>query len=69
MEVLTLLRQCTMSRKTAKEDGNYYMLGHRRVPKDAPTAWKSQVGNEVRTQLCVLPVSLEQYNKMQKIEN
>lgn len=47
MEALTLLRQYTMARKKAKEDGNYYVFGHRKVPKDTPTAWKSAVGSEV----------------------
>lgn len=42
-----MLRQCTMGRKTAKSDGDYFVFGHRRLPKDTPTAWKSQVGNEV----------------------
>lgn len=48
MEALSLLRQCTMARKTAREEKDYYVFGHRRVPKDTPTAWKSQVQSEVR---------------------
>lgn len=47
MEALTLLRQCTMARKTVREEKDYYVFGHRRVPKDTPTAWKSQVQSEV----------------------
>lgn len=47
MEALSLLRQCTMARKTAREEKDYYVFGHRRVPKDTPTAWKSQVQSEV----------------------
>ena len=47
MEALSLLRQWTMARKTVKEDKEYYVFGHRRVPKDTPTAWKSQVQSEV----------------------
>lgn len=47
MEALTLLRQWTMARKTPKEEKDYYVFGHRRVPKDTPTAWKSQVQSEV----------------------
>lgn len=47
MEALSLLRQCTMARKTVREEKDYYVFGHRRVPKDTPTAWKSQVQSEV----------------------
>ncbi|CAM9697570.1 unnamed protein product [Ectocarpus sp. 13 AM-2016] len=46
MEALSLLRQCTMARKTVREEKDYYVFGHRRVPKDTPTAWKSQVQSE-----------------------
>lgn len=53
MEALSLLRQCTMARKTAREEKDYYVFGHRRVPKDTPTAWKSQVQSEVRVRMCV----------------
>lgn len=48
MEALSLLRQCTMARKTPREEKDYYVFGHRRIPKDTPTAWKSQVQSEVR---------------------
>ena len=47
MEALSLLRQCTMARKTVREEKDYYVFGHRRIPKDTPTAWKSQVQSEV----------------------
>eukprot|EP00752_Nemacystus_decipiens_P001548 g1516.t1 len=46
MEALSLLRQCTMARKTVREEKDYYVFGHRRFPKDTPTAWKSQVQSE-----------------------
>lgn len=48
MEALSLLRQYTMGGKKIREDGDYFIFGHRRIPKDTRTAWKSQVGSEVR---------------------
>ncbi|CAN0423693.1 unnamed protein product [Ascophyllum nodosum] len=49
MEALSLLRAYTMGGKHIKNDGEYFVFGHRRVPKDTPTAWKSQVGGEYYT--------------------
>jgi len=51
MEALVLLRQCTMARETVREEKDFYVFGQKRVPKDTPTAWKSQVLSEV-SHLC-----------------
>lgn len=48
MEALSLLRQYTMGGKKIRQDGDYFIFGYRRIPKDTRTAWKSQVGSEVR---------------------